>query len=600
MFEIKEFFRVTKEFLKLMPVLAVKPTSNEDTVSMATVLEGTVAKYTDRSMIIFEGRELTWGEFNALTNQFAHALMARGVKRGDCVSVMMENRIEMLACTFALQKIGAISSLINFALSGAQLAHCVNISDSCKCLVGEEIYASLDAVRPQLSLNDEDILWVADQRSNPVPQNAEDIVSTLDQYPNTNLADTNSILAGSTAMYIFTSGTTGMPKAAKIPHRRWMAAAHAFGLAGCQAKPGDRFYLCLPLFHGTGLMCGIGSSFYTGASIFLRRRFSASEFWSDVQTYQTTNFIYVGELCRYLLAQPPRPEELNNPLTRVFGNGLRPDIWDEFKQRFGIERVCEFYGSSEGNVSFFNALNKDRTMGLTPATVMLVKYDVDADEMVRDKQGNLLQVAKGETGLLLGEIDDKFKFDGYTNDDATESKILRDVVKPGDAWFNTGDLIREVDVGFALGKAHYQFVDRVGDTFRWRSENVSTNEVGEILNGCDQIEMANVYGVDVPATEGKAGMVSVMLKPGQVFDVDAFSIFVNANLTHFSQPVFVRVQPEAATTGTFKLLKGDLRKQAFHIDQVTDDLYVLPPRGKQYQKLERDLYERIMDGSAGY
>ena len=506
----------------------------------------------------------------------------------------------MLACTFALQKIGAISSLINFALSGAQLAHCVNISDSCKCLVGEEIYASLDAVRPQLSLNDEDILWVADQRSNPVPQNAEDIVSTLDQYPNTNLADTNSILAGSTAMYIFTSGTTGMPKAAKIPHRRWMAAAHAFGLAGCQAKPGDRFYLCLPLFHGTGLMCGIGSSFYTGASIFLRRRFSASEFWSDVQTYQTTNFIYVGELCRYLLAQPPRPEELNNPLTRVFGNGLRPDIWDEFKQRFGIERVCEFYGSSEGNVSFFNALNKDRTMGLTPATVMLVKYDVDADEMVRDKQGNLLQVAKGETGLLLGEIDDKFKFDGYTNDDATESKILRDVVKPGDAWFNTGDLIREVDVGFALGKAHYQFVDRVGDTFRWRSENVSTNEVGEILNGCDQIEMANVYGVDVPATEGKAGMVSVMLKPGQVFDVDAFSIFVNANLTHFSQPVFVRVQPEAATTGTFKLLKGDLRKQAFHIDQVTDDLYVLPPRGKQYQKLERDLYERIMDGSAGY
>ena len=600
MFEIKEFFRVTKEFLKLMPVLAVKPTSNEDTVSMATVLEGTVAKYADRSMIIFEGRELTWGEFNALTNQFAHALMARGVKRGDCVSVMMENRIEMLACTFALQKIGAISSLINFALSGAQLAHCVNISDSCKCLVGEEIYASLDAVRPQLTLKDEDILWVADQRSNPAPQNAEDIVSTLDQYPKTNLADTGSILAGSTAMYIFTSGTTGMPKAAKIPHRRWMAAAHAFGLAGCQAKPSDRFYLCLPLFHGTGLMCGIGSSFYTGASIFLRRRFSASEFWSDVQKYQTTNFIYVGELCRYLLAQPARPEELNNPLTRVFGNGLRPDIWDEFKQRFGIERVCEFYGSSEGNVSFFNALNKDRTMGLTPSTIMLVKYDVDTDEMVRDEQGNLIEVAKGEVGLLVGEIDEKFKFDGYTNDDATESKILRDVVTPGDAWFNTGDLIRQVDVGFALGKAHYQFVDRVGDTFRWRSENVSTNEVGEILNGHDQIEMANVYGVDVPATEGKAGMVSVILKPGQVFDVDAFSTFVNANLTHFSQPVFVRVQPEATTTGTFKLLKGDLRKQAFHIDQVTDDLYVLPPRGKQYQKLERDLYNSIMDGSAGY
>ena len=600
MLDIKEVFRVTKEFLKLVPVLSVKPTSNEDAVSMATVLEGTVAKYPDRSMIIFEGRELTWSEFNALTNQFAHALVARGVERGDCVSVIMENRIEMLACTFALQKIGAISSLINFALTGAQLAHCVNVSDSRKCLVGEEVFASLDAVRPQLSLKDEDILWVADQRNTTAPENAEDIVSSLEQYPQTNLADTNSILAGSTAMYIFTSGTTGMPKAAKIPHRRWLAAAHAFGLAGCQATVNDRFYLCLPLFHGTGLICGIGSCFYTGASIFLRRRFSASEFWSDVKKCQATQFIYVGELCRYLLAQPVRPEELNNSLTHVFGNGLRPDIWDEFKQRFGIERVCEFYGSSEGNVSFFNALNKNRTMGLTPATIMLVKYDVDADEMVRDANGELLVVPVGEAGLLLGEIDERYKFDGYTNDEATESKILRDVVKPGDAWFNTGDLIREIDVGFALGKKHYQFVDRVGDTFRWRSENVSTNEVGEILNGCDQVEMANVYGVDIPAVEGKAGMVSLTLKSEQVFDAVAFSDFVNANLTHFSQPVFVRVQPEATTTGTFKLQKGDLRKQAFHLDQVTDELYVLPPRMKQYQKLDRELYNKIIDGTAGY
>jgi citronellyl-CoA synthetase len=600
MFDFKEYFRVTKEFLKLVPVLAVKPPSNEDAVSMATVLEDTVAKYAGRSMIIFEGRELTWGQFNALTNQIAHALIARGVQRGDCVSLIMENRIEMLACTFALQKIGAISSLINYALTGAQLAHCVTVSGSSKCLVGEEIYSNLDAVRGDLALGDKEILWVADQRSNPVPTNAEDIVAVLEQYPTTNLEDTKTILAGSTAMYVFTSGTTGMPKAAKIPHRRWMSAAHAFGLAGCQAKPSDRFYLCLPLFHGTGLICGIGSAFYTGASIFLRRRFSASEFWSDVHKYKTTNFIYVGELCRYLLAQPVSPFEQNNSLTRVFGNGLRPDIWDEFKQRFGIERVCEFYGSSEGNVSFFNALNKNRTMGITPATVMLVKYDIDADEMVRDANGKLIQVPVGEPGLLLGEIDDRFKFDGYTNDDATESKVLRDVVKPGDAWFNTGDLICEIDVGFALGKPHYQFVDRVGDTFRWRSENVSTNEVGEILNGCGQVEMANVYGVDIPATEGKAGMVSLLLKPGQEFDAEAFSTFVNANLTHFSQPVFVRVQPEAATTGTFKLLKGDLRKQAFNVDLVTDELYVMPPRASQYQKLERDLYDKIMDGSAGY
>ena len=600
MFDIKEIVRVTKEFLKLVPVLAVKPPTDDDATSMAMVFEETAAKYADRSMIVFEGRELTWREFNALTNQFAHALMARGISRGDCVSVIMENRIEMLACNMALQKIGAIASLINNALTGAQLAHCVTISESVACLVGEEVYSQFDAVRAQLQLEDNSVLWVADQRSSAVPANAEDIVSQLDNYPNTNLPDTKTILAGSTAMYIFTSGTTGMPKAAKIPHRRWMAAARAFGLAGCQAQADSRFYLCLPLFHGTGIICGVGSCLYTGASIFLRRRFSASEFWSDVQTYQTSHFIYVGELCRYLLAQPPCAEERNNPLRKVFGNGLRPDIWDEFKQRFDIERICEFYGSSEGNVSFFNALNKDRTMGLTPATIMLVKYDIDADEIVRDAAGKLIEVTKGEAGLLLGEIDSDFKFDGYTSEDATESKILRDVVKPGDAWFNTGDLIRQQDVGFALGKAHYQFVDRVGDTFRWRSENVSTNEVAEILNGYAQIEMANVYGVDVPATEGKAGMVALILRQGQALDIGEFSDFVAANLPHYAQPVFVRVQPEAETTGTFKLLKGELRKQAFHLDQVEDEVYVLPPRATRYQTLDDQLYQSIMDGSAGY
>ena len=199
--------------------------------------------------------------------------MARGISRGDCVSVIMENRIEMLACNMALQKIGAIASLINNALTGAQLAHCVTISESVACLVGEEVYSQFDAVRAQLQLEDNSVLWVADQRSSAVPANAEDIVSQLGNYPNTNLPDTKTILAGSTAMYIFTSGTTGMPKAAKIPHRRWMAAARAFGLAGCQAQADSRFYLCLPLFHGTGIICGVGSCLYTGASIFLRAAF---------------------------------------------------------------------------------------------------------------------------------------------------------------------------------------------------------------------------------------------------------------------------------------------------------------------------------------
>lgn len=203
--------------------------------------------------------------------------------------------------------------------------------------------------------------------------------------------------------------------------------------------------------------------------------------------------------------------------------------------------------------------------------------------------------------MLLAEIDDRYRFDGYTDKAASEAKTLRNVLNDGDAWFNTGDLITEVDVGFSMGKPHYQFVDRIGDTFRWRSENVSTNEVGEILNANSQVEIANVYGVDVPATEGKAGMVSIALNPGQVFDPLEFADYVSENLPGFAQPVFIRIQTDLTTTGTFKLVKGDLRKQSFHIEQVGNDtIYVMMPRTNSYQILDQALYGSIMDGSAGY
>ena len=231
----------------------------------------------------------------------------------------------------------------------------------------------------------------------------------------------------------------------------------------------------------------------------------------------------------------------------------------------------------------------------------MVEYDIEQDEIVLDENGKYIQVEPGNPGLLLGEIDDRFRFDGYTDKAASDAKILRDVLKPGDSWFNTGDLITEVDVGFVMGKPHYQFVDRIGDTFRWRSENVSTNEVGEILNANSQVEIANVYGVDIPATEGKAGMVSIALNPGQAFDPKEFSAYVTSNLPGFAQPVFVRIQADISTTGTFKLVKGALKKQSFHLDQVGDDaIYVMLPRASHYQILDSETYSAVMNGTVGY
>lgn len=597
---MKEFIRVVKDFLPILPAVLFQPPKDADKKSLGRLFQETAARYENRTAIIFEGRELSWGQFNELANQYAHLLKKQGLKRGDSVALMMENRIEMLACIVAVTKLGAACGLINTSLTGRPLVHCVTTTESKKCIIGEELIDSIADVKDELGLADNDFLWVKDLGKNPCPKWACDLAAEIDDMPISNPPETVDITAGEKALYVFTSGTTGLPKAAVILHRRFLSAAEPYSRVGFRAKAEDRLYICLPLYHFTGLGPGVGACFYSGASIFLRRKFSASKFWPEVQEYKTNLFVYVGELCRYLAAQPVCEAEKNNPLETMVGNGLRPDVWGAFRDRFKVGRISEMYGSSEGNAVFINLLNKDRTIGTTSAKVMLVKYDIDADEMVRSPKGKLIEVKKGEAGLLLTKIDNRYKFDGYKDKSATASKVLCDVVKRGDSWFNTGDLVRQIDVGFALGLGHYQFVDRVGDTFRWRSENVSTNEVGEILNGSDQVDMANVYGVEIPGIEGKAGMAAMTLNEGVSFDPATFSAYVCSQLAAFARPVFVRIQGQAETTVTFKLFKGNLRKEAYDINQIEDAIYILKPGSSVYEPLDSAFYQKIVDGKSGY
>jgi len=607
---MNEFSRVMRDFVSVLPALTFRPPKDDDKKSLGRLFQETAKRYETKPAIIFEGRELSWGEFNDLVNRFAHALKGRGVKRGDCVGLLMENRIEMLACFIALAKLGAATGLINTSLKGRALIHCINITNSIKCIVGEELIESIAEVKDELPLSDNDFIWVRDEGLSPgageadhqskAPVWAVDVMATLDQMPADNLPETLDIRAGEKACYILTSGTTGLPKAALILHRRYLSAAEPYSRIAFRAKQTDRIYLCLPLYHFTGLGPGVGTSLYSGASIFLRRRFSASQFWSEVQEHQTTLFVYVGELCRYLAMQKTSPDELNNPIQTMVGNGLRPDVWDVFRKRFKIPRISEMYGSSEGNAIFINLLNKEKTIGTTSADILLIQYDFDADEMIRDKKGKLVEVKKGEPGVLLMKIDNRFKFDGYNDKKASNSKILSGVRKENDRWFNTGDVIKQIDVGFSVGLAHYEFVDRLGDTFRWRSENVSTNEVGETLNSNAQVDIANVYGVQIPGVEGRAGMAAITLKPGVEFDSEEFSRFVVSEMPAFARPVFVRIQPAAETTVTFKLFKANLRKQSYNINEFDDVVYVLKPRANAYEILDKTFYQAIIDGQHGY
>lgn len=598
----REVLRVLGEAARMAPALGFRIAKDHEKVSLGTIFEETVARCPNNIMLLFEQRQWTYNEFNSEVNQLARVLESLGVSRGDSVALFMENRAEYVLSVLALLKLGAAASLINNSLTGHALVHCIKATGATKCIVGEERAYAIDEVRGELGITaGSGYLWFADTGSHSVPDWACDARAEMAIREAHNLQVTGDITAGETALYIFTSGTTGLPKAAIVQHRKILAAAKGMGRLGFRIKPRDRLYLCLPIYHITGMGPGLCGFIAAGGSIFLRRSFSASAFWPEVQQYQVNCFIYVGELCRYLLMQPECAEEENNPLQKMLGNGLRPDVWVKFKSRFDIARICEIYGASEGNVTFVNLLNKNQTIGAAVTKIAVVEYDIERDEIVRDSAGHCIEVPLGQAGLLLGEINATATFEGYTDPDASARKIVHNAIKDGDRWFNTGDLVRQIDVGFALGLKHFQFVDRTGDTFRWRAENVSTNEVAEVLNTHPQIHMANVFGVEVPGVEGRAGMVSFSLHGEDVFDFAEFAQLVESELPSYAQPVFVRLQRDMATTGTFKLLKAELREQAYHLDRVDgDEIYFRKPRSQFYERLDEKFYQSILDGSAGY
>jgi len=355
----------------------------------------------------------------------------------------------------------------------------------------------------------------------------------------------------------------------------------------------------------------LGATMFSGAALALRRRFSASGFWDDVRRHDATAFQYIGEFCRYLVSQPPRPDDRDHEIRVAIGNGLRPDIWAEFRDRFGIPRILEFYGATEGNVAFMNFENKEGSVGRYPSALLrrvmsnakLVRFDVETESHARGPDGFCVECAPGEPGELIGRIPEgdrgSGRFEGYTSKEATDQKILRDVFEPGDAWYRTGDLLRRDAEGF-----HY-FVDRIGDTFRWKGENVSTQEVAEVLAGFPGLDMINVYGVEVPGADGRAGMMAFVpaVGPGAApagdappFDGRAFHAFVSERLAPYAAPLFVRVLQQPELTGTFKLRKVTLQQEGFDPAGVSDPLFVRDDAAGAYVPLTPERFAEIQRG----
>ncbi len=360
-----------------------------------------------------------------------------------------------------------------------------------------------------------------------------------------------------------------------MTHYRWLRALAGFGGLGMRLNSNDTLYCCLPLYHNNALTVALSSVLNSGATLALGKSFSASKFWDEVIRYDATAFIYIGEICAYLLNQPAKPTDRQHKVRVIAGNGLRPEIWDEFTERFGIERVCEFYAASEGNTAFVNIFNVDKTTGICPTPVAFVEYDADTGEPVRGEDGRVRKVRNGEPGLLLSKVSSFQPFDGYTDKKASEKKLVRNAFREGDVWFNTGDLMR------SQGFGHAAFADRLGDTFRWKGENVATTEVEAAVSTDPQIEEATVFGVEVPGTGGRAGMAAIQLREGEEFDGKALAKAAYEQLPGYAVPLFVRVVEELEHTSTFKSQKVDLRKEGYGAD-VEDPIYVLAGRDEGY------------------
>lgn len=571
---------------------AIKGARNKsDYDNFGTCFEKTVAKYPENTAIYFEDRTISYREFNHKANKIAHYLQRQGVGKGDTVGLYMHNRPEFLICLVGIAKAGACTALINTAQTGKVLVHSLNLVDAMMCIVGEELVEPFLEVQNELNMAKNKAYCVADQDvlldPGSVPEGFNNLFAAVKDMPDTNLDTSKIITRNDHFVYIYTSGTTGMPKAAITDHNR---VATMFNIINVikNLNQNDIYYLPLPLFHATGLLACWGSILSAGASVVIRRKFSASDFWNDIDKYQATIFGYVGEMCRYLLNQPPRPTDGHHSLQKMFGNGLRPGIWKEFKQRFKVPHILEFYGASEGNTGFMNIFNLDNTVGIGKA--VLVKYDKEKEDVVRDANGHLIKVETGEPGLLIGEITPKTPFIGYTQKDKTEKAILRNVFKKGDAWFNTGDMLR------GIGCAHYQFVDRLGDTFRWKGENVSTTQVENLLGSHPSIAGCAVYGVEIPDTNGKAGMATITPHPEKETDFEELLSYMVENLPPYAVPVFIRIKTEIDITGTFKYKKADLKKEGYNVNDISEPLYASLPGKNKFEPLTVEIYSGISRG----
>ncbi len=565
----------------------------EQNETLPIVIDRLAAQFGDAPALIDSHTEMSFSSLGWRANQYARFGLVQGLQPGDAAALMMNNCAEYLAIWLGLTRIGVVVALINSQLTGEALLHSIKVADPKMVIVGADLAAKVGAVRDKLRAGIACVVHGAAEDFAPLAP----LAPLLAALPGEALspAECAPPPIDAMALYIYTSGTTGLSKAAKVSHYRLMQWSYWFaGMLETTAQ--DRMYNCLPLYHSVGGVVATFAPLVNGGAVVIRPRFSASEFWRDLREQRCSLFQYIGELCRYLVNSPHQAIETEHHLRMACGNGLRPEVWGAFQERFKIPRILEYYASTEGNFSLYNCEGQVGAIGRIPPflgsklPVALLRFDVDAGEPLRNGEDRCERCEPNEVGEAVGLIpsDDAQRggrFEGYADAEASARKVLRNVFKEGDAWYRTGDLMRRDERGF------FYFVDRVGETYRWKGENVSTAEVLTALTAARGVLEGVVYGVAVPGADGRAGMAALVVSPE--FDLAEFRCSVAERLPAFSRPVFLRLIATLEATGTFKPRKQDLVAAGFDPSRVGDPLYFDDSRAAAYVPLDAPLFAKI-------
>jgi fatty-acyl-CoA synthase len=559
----------------------------------ADVVEDWAEREPDRPSLISDIEAFTYRTLAERINRYARWALSAGIRKGDTVCLLMSSRPDYLAAWLGITRVGGVVALINTRLVGASLSHCINVADAGHIVLAADLVDVFETAVPHLKRAPK--IWIHGDNTNSA--GIDTVLDAMEASP-LSATERRGVSIDDRALLIYTSGTTGMPKAASVSHRRILNWGGWFaGLT--DASMDDRLYDCLPVYHSVGGIVAPCSMLSAGASVVIADKFSGSHFWQDIARWDCTLFQYIGELCRYLLQGPVCEFETSHRLRLACGNGLRGDIWQAFQARFAVPQILEFYAATEGNFSLFNVEGKPGAIGRIPPLLAhrfpaaIIRLDAELGMPVRNQDGLCIPCVSGEVGEAVGRIgsagEGGGRFEGYTDAAETEKKILRDVLAPDDAWFRTGDLMTRDEGGY------FHFVDRVGDTFRWKGENVATSEVNQAVMDYPGVVDATTYGVKIPGADGRAGMVAVVSGAG--FDLAGLQSHLARRLPAYACPVFVRLCAVLDITETFKQKKQELVREGFDPRLMKDAVFFRDATSGVYSSVDANAYVRILDGS---